>query len=153
MWVAALVSGRLFRDYLRGADVPSSDPIHLPYKHVKFAWYEKRSPSVGNTGIPWFIMVYHGLSWFIMVYHGLSWFTMVYHGLSWFIMVYHGLPWFTMVYHGLSWFIMVYHGLSWFIMVYQGLSGFIIDPMLIAVDAVDCNAFPGCTAMRSSAAF
>ena len=52
-WRSALVSGRLFRDYLRGADVPPSDPIYLPYKHVKFAWYEKRSPGIlGYHGIP-----------------------------------------------------------------------------------------------------
>lgn len=36
------ISGLLFKDYLRRADVPETDPIRLPYKHIYITWYEKR---------------------------------------------------------------------------------------------------------------
>ena len=38
--VTAMVSGRLFEEFLRRADLTGNDA--LPYKHVKFTWYEKR---------------------------------------------------------------------------------------------------------------
>ena len=35
-----MVSGRLFEEFLRRADLSGDDA--LPYKHVKFTWYERR---------------------------------------------------------------------------------------------------------------
>lgn len=46
------ISGLLFKDYLRRADVPETDRIRLPYKHIYITWYEKRRGEAAK-GIVW----------------------------------------------------------------------------------------------------
>jgi len=50
--------GLLFKDYLRRADVPETDPIRLPYKHIYVTWYEKRMQNYEILHYLWLDMLF-----------------------------------------------------------------------------------------------